>query len=79
MELLEVELPKNITIGKGAIEKIGEICENLEMNTIATVFTDDVVKCIAADRITEILEKYGFMPNCVVLPKMLNLDQQFSQ
>jgi glycerol-1-phosphate dehydrogenase [NAD(P)+] len=73
MELLEVKLPKNIAIGKGALEKIGSICSDLGLRGSVTIFTGEGTLEVAGKRVAEKLEFYDFKTSIVQLTKKVEI------
>ena len=63
MELLEVELPKNIIIGNGALDKIGNVCQELGLKGSVGFFTGPDIMKIISRRVLDILESHDYNLN----------------
>ncbi|MFP4050223.1 MAG: NAD(P)-dependent glycerol-1-phosphate dehydrogenase [Thermoplasmata archaeon] len=55
-----MQLPRNVVIGNEALEKIGEICDELKLNRNALIVCDQTTKKIAGNRVKEILEEMDY-------------------
>ena len=75
MKLLEVELPKKVMIGPGALENIGNICNELDLKGSTTVFTDKSIMKLYGQRVSEILKSYDYKADFKVLPKKIKMEQ----
>jgi glycerol-1-phosphate dehydrogenase [NAD(P)+] len=75
MKLLEVDLPKKVTIGPRALERIGKVCNELDLKGSATVFTDQGIKNLFGGKIQEILESCDYKVNFKILPKKIEINQ----
>ena len=53
-----IELPRNIVIGKNAIEEVGETCKRLELKNNALLICDDTTKEVAGEKVADILSEY---------------------
>lgn len=73
MKLLEVELPKNIMIGDGALDKIGDFCKNLGLKGTASIFTGSNVIKIIGRRVLDILESHDYALDVIILPKKVEM------
>lgn len=69
MDILEVKLPKNITIGSGALGEVGKICSELGLGVSATVFTGPETMNIAGRKVVDILRECDYSTSCIQLPK----------
>jgi glycerol-1-phosphate dehydrogenase [NAD(P)+] len=73
MELHQVKLPKDITIGKNATEKIGQICDELDMRESAIIFTDEAVMEAAGKKVIEVLRSYDYDVYPIFLPRKVEM------
>ena len=73
MRLLEVELPKNIIIGNGALERIGTLCQELDLKGSVGFFTGPNVIKIIGRRVLDVLESHDYDINVSVLPKKIEM------
>ncbi|MFP4001786.1 MAG: NAD(P)-dependent glycerol-1-phosphate dehydrogenase [Thermoplasmata archaeon] len=55
-----IQLPRNVVIGKDALEKVGETCDELELKKNAIVVCDPITKKIAGERVAEILIDHDY-------------------
>lgn len=55
-----IQLPRNVVIGNDALEKVGETCDQLELEKNAVVVCDPTTKKIAGDRVAEILTDHDY-------------------
>ena len=73
MDVLQVKLPKNVTIGRNATEKIGQVCDELNMRDTVSVFTDQAVMEAAGRRVIEVLRGSGYEVYPTYLPSKVNM------
>ncbi len=55
-----MELPRNVVVGKDAIENVGKTCDKLELKKNAMIVCDPVTKKVAGDRVAEILSENDY-------------------
>ena len=55
-----IELPRNVVLGKNAIENVGETCDKLELKKNAIIVCDSVTKKVAGDRVADILSENDY-------------------
>jgi glycerol-1-phosphate dehydrogenase [NAD(P)+] len=79
MGLLEVGLPKKVIIGDGALEKIGSLCQELDLKGSVIFFTGPTVMEIVGKKVLEILESYDFDVNVKILPKKIEMNHLENQ
>lgn len=60
MKILEVELPNRVIIGKKALDRIGDLCKELNLKDTVTIFTGQNTLEIAAKKVSEILGSYDY-------------------
>ncbi|MFH0929493.1 MAG: sn-glycerol-1-phosphate dehydrogenase [Candidatus Aenigmatarchaeota archaeon] len=75
MKILEVDLPKKVVIGNGALGKLGDICKELDLKGSVTVFTDKSIMDLYGKGVSELLESYDYKVNMKVLPKKIEMSQ----
>jgi glycerol-1-phosphate dehydrogenase [NAD(P)+] len=71
MKLLEVGLPKKVIIGNGALDKIGDLCKELDLRGSVGFFTGPHVLKVYGRRALDILQSYDYDLNITVLPKKI--------
>jgi len=74
MKLIEVDLPKKVIIGEKALEKIGSLCEELNLKGTTTVFTGPNTIKIFGEKVSEILENYNYKINFKILPEKIEMN-----
>jgi glycerol-1-phosphate dehydrogenase [NAD(P)+] len=52
--------PRNVLVGHGVLDQVGELARTLELDGGATVVTGDMTRKIAGDRVFDILKKAGY-------------------
>lgn len=75
MELLDVELPKKVVIGSKALERIGNLCKELDLKGPAYVFTGPNAIRVMAQRVLDIIESYDYKADIKILPEKINMNQ----
>ncbi len=55
-----MELPRNIVVGKDALNKVGKTCDKLELRKNALIVCDQVTKKVAAERVADILAEKDY-------------------
>lgn len=73
MDVLQVKLPKNVTIGRKATEKIGDVCDELGVRDTVSIFTDRTVMDAAGRRVIEILRGTGYEVYPTYLPAKVEM------
>ncbi|MEF8874812.1 MAG: NAD(P)-dependent glycerol-1-phosphate dehydrogenase [Candidatus Thermoplasmatota archaeon] len=56
----KMELPRNVVVGKDALEKVGETCDELELKKNAIIVCDPTTRKIAGEKVGEILSDYDY-------------------
>ncbi len=64
-----MRLPRDILIGKGVLESVGDVCKNLGLSSSALVLTGPHTYNIAGKKVTDVLEGGGFSVSCLVIEK----------
>ena len=75
MKLLEVDLPKKVVIGAGALEKIGDVCKELDLKGSATVFTDKSIMELFGQDVQQILESHDYKVKFKIIPKKIEMNE----
>lgn len=78
MKLIEVDLPKKVIIGEKALEKIGNLCEELDLKGTTTVFTGPGIIKVFGKKVSEILENYNYKINFKILPEKIEMNHIIS-
>ena len=73
MKLLEVDLPKKILIGERALERVGSLCEDLDLKGLVTIFTGPNVMKVAGKKVSDILENYDHKTYFKILPEKIEM------
>ncbi len=53
-----MELPRNVVVGRNALENVGEICKKLELKRNALIICDPTTRKVAGEKVAEILNEY---------------------
>jgi len=59
LKLHRMQLPREVVVGRGTLELVGDICKKLGFSKTAFVVTGEKTVEIAGDRVIELLEKAG--------------------
>ncbi|RLG35440.1 NAD(P)-dependent glycerol-1-phosphate dehydrogenase [Methanosarcinales archaeon] len=57
-----MQLPREIVVGHGVIEEVGNVCQKLGLHGSAIVVMDDITASIAGNHVCEILAASGYDP-----------------
>jgi len=75
LNLHRMQLPREVIVGNGSLQLIGDVCKNLGFDQKALIITGRVTKQIAAQRVNNILQDEGLKVDChVVLSDVPTLD-----
>ena len=55
-----IQLPRQVAVGKDALEKVGTTCDDLKLSSNAMIICDPTTKKIAGNRVKEILEDIDY-------------------
>lgn len=72
MKLLEVELPKRVIIGNGALDRIGDLCQELGLKGNVGFFSGPSVVKVIGTRVLDILQSYDYDIDINILPKKID-------
>jgi glycerol-1-phosphate dehydrogenase [NAD(P)+] len=75
MKLLEVELPKRVIIGNGALDRIGDMCQELGLKGSVGFFSGPSVVKIYGRRALDILTTHDYDIDINILPKKIDNSQ----
>ena len=62
-----MELPRQVTVGHGVLEEIGEICRSLHLRGSAIIVVDKTTKRIAGNRVVKLLTAHHYETSQVVI------------
>ncbi len=62
----KITLPRVILRGDGVIDKVGEVCQSLELGKNAIVVTGPTTRKVAGDRVASLLKSSGFASQIVI-------------
>ncbi len=71
MNLHRMQMPREIIIGNGSLDLVGDVCGKLGLSERALIITGKNTLEVAAVRIIKILEDEGFQVACQVLPSSM--------
>ena len=71
LNLHRMQMPREIIIGNGSLDLIGDVCDKLELSERALIVTGKNTLEVAAVKIIKILEDEGFQVACQVLPSRI--------
>ncbi len=55
-----MELPRNVVVGKDALEQVGKTCKNLELSKKALIVCDSVTRKVAGEKVADILSESDY-------------------
>lgn len=59
-KLKNMQLPRNVVVGSGALEKVTETCRSLKLKKKGLIICDETTRDVAGDRVVETLNDDGY-------------------